>query len=236
MSYSKLGYRYALLNDNPLGLYIACSDGVRIYSGSLIDRLNDLSRRGDANRTAAQNTPANMFSYTASDSDFRGRGSITTGTIGRMNTGVWSNAVPAVTTHYYVCKVPNSTQLGLLMDGPNATNRQTIYTQNGQIYGFTPNTSINSTTARADQVVVACIVFNGASSAVYVNNMTTPDGSGNLPASSMPSLVFGQYHASNNYPFNSTFAVAGLFAGAHDLTTRLRIGQSLGQDYGVTIT
>lgn len=236
MSYSKLGYRYNLLDDNPLGLWVACPEGVRIYSGSAIDRLNDLSRRGDTNRTAVQNTVANMFSYTSSDSDFRGRASITTGTIGRMVTGTWSNAVPNVTTHYYVCKVPNSTQLGLLMDGPNATNRQTFYTQNGQIYAFTPNTTIVSTTARTNQVVVACLVFNGASSAVYVNNMTTPEGTGNLPASSMPSLVFGQYHQSDNYPFNSKFAAAGIYAGAHDTTTRLRIGRSLGADYGVTIT
>ncbi len=207
------------LSYNPIALYKAHSAGVRFYSKNSIDRIYDLGTSGDANRIASPIDPSHRVTYIASG--INGKPAIQGHPTLPFRTGVWSVVQTQPATQYIVAYLVAGTAYFNFTGEP--TN--CLYGGNGSISSYAGGYGC-ITPAMPDGAKVICGVFDGANSRIYINNSTTPLATGNA----------GPW-VNSVWEFLSWMPVGthGFYAGAHDLTTRTAIMQSLGAEYGIPI-
>lgn len=122
-------------------------------------------------------------------------------------------------TIFVVCKGASATAQ-TFVDGLGASGRNRIsLTTSNQMKLFAASTLTGVGTTFGGAFVTVCGVFNSASSALYVNNFTTPDVSGNAGGESMDGFTFGVTRGLTEYT-NGDIAAVYLFGAALDQTTR----------------
>lgn len=210
--------------------------GNYVRNGSTVSRADDIS--GHAHNIL-QSTAIYQPAWTEKDSVFAGHGSFNfSGTNIRLASATWSPVVPDVRTDYCVCTLPSSFGAANILCGDAAVDGAMIFAMTAGTLGIKGSIAISSSsTFTAGSKVVLCAVWDGASSALYVNNMSTPVVSGNIgsptyPGQSSTSLVLGSYY-SGAYPWLGKVSTFLRYSGAHSSTFRTQIGNRLGCKYGV---
>ncbi len=208
--------------------------GCVLLNGTGVSIAYDWALSGDTARVATQDTQLNQPTFTASDSDFAGHGSVTFSGTQSLVTGTW-NAARAVTTDYYVLKTPaaSSTYYNLTDSADGGTNRHSFRYGPGTTVSMYAGSQVVSSTVSTSTIAIVCAVFNGASSKIYLNNATTPIATGNCGAQQFSALRLGNYQGS--YPFTGKVSLISLFNGVESddlIAARMRY---LGRMYGRTI-
>lgn len=157
--------------------------GVTTASG-LVSQWNDSSGSGDSNRNFTQGTSADRPTYNTADSNYNGRPSISASATGPwLATGSWSTGAIAqpfsIVVFGNVLAADEASLSNPFTDGIGASNRAVLYT----IPGTPPTPRIfagNEQDAATSYPVASpaafAAVFNGSSSALYVNT----SGNGNV--------------------------------------------------------
>lgn len=205
--------------------------GCVLLNGTGVSIAYDQAISGDAARIATQDTQLNQPTFTASDADFAGHGSVTFTGNQSLVTGTW-NAARAVTTDYYVIKTPaaSSTYYNLTDSADGGTNRHSFSYGPGAAVSMYAGAQVVSSAVSTSTVAIVCAVFNGASSKIYLNNATTPIATGNCGAQQFTALRLGNYQGS--YPFTGKVSLISLFNGVEPddlIAARMRY---LGRMYG----
>lgn len=208
--------------------------GCVLLNGTGVSIVYDQALSGDTARTATQDTQLNQPTFTASDSDFAGHGSVTFSGNQSLVTGTW-NAARAVTTDYYVLKTPaaSSTYYNLTDSADGGANRHSFSYGPSTTVSMYAGSQVVSSVVAISTVAIVCAVFNGASSKIYLNNATTPIATGNCGAQQFTALRLGNYQG--GYPFTGKVSLISLFSGVESddlIAARMRY---LGRMYGRVI-
>ena len=211
-----------------LYLWLRADLGITIATG--VSSWADQSGNGDANRTVTQGTGAAQPVYTASDAGFDSKPTVSSTGTQWLASGAPSASLAQPST-IYVC----GTMIGgRIIDGSTVVaGRQGILdVPNWGIYAGT--VTVTSATIGTTKCV-ASAVFNGASSALYLNDSSSSTTSGNPGSDSLARIgVLGTH---DGLGLNvAKVAEIVCYSGAHDQSTRLRIMSYMGARYGVTIT
>lgn len=219
------------------------------WNGSYIDDSSglgaDLTKRMYGITTAGWTSPT----YTASDSQFNNNASIGT-TAGGTYTGLVNNATLASATNlatsisgaatvygvYWVVSPPASScflRQSRAMSGTTLASPGLWYFGNYQSSRDNTNNVGGAVGASAGKLVVVCNVYNGASSATYVNTYNTTLATGNAGTTTITSLGFGN---AASQPALWRMGETLIYTSAHNSTNRQNVMQYLGAKYGVTIT
>ena len=154
---------------------------------------NDISGSGDANRNASQATAANAPSVVGSDSSYNNNTSISfSGSTCNLQTGVWSVAPPTTGTVIIIGNDSNGSGSAFI-DG-NTVNSYLI--EDGGSGNVTWGLSAypNATYGKLNTPSVIVATFNGASSALYANTISTNNAllaSQNVGSSSVTKITLG---------------------------------------------
>lgn len=204
------------LNRDPscLAYYDADVGNVVLNAGNVSLWKNSSSIYTESARDTVQATAINQPAYTQSDSDFAGHGSIYFGSGTLLQSTAFSAALAQPVTYYAAMRLSASaTGTCALMDGIGTVGfRQMIYFTNGAPTIFA-GTVVNGSGDYKNQTVILCAIFNGASSALYLNNTTTPVITGNPGAQSIDAITLGN-SASNSNPFIGEVGFFGAYSGA----------------------
>lgn len=198
----------------------------------------DQSGLGDSNRNAVQATAANQPTVDPTDPHFNGKPAIVFTGAQVLNTGTWSAALSQACTWYAVFRPGDNSAQRTVTDGIGGSNRQRISTTitTGVVNMYAGGTARDGTATIANSTVVMCVVFNGASSSVYVNNITTADVTANPGTNSLTGLKIGQDQGGSGSALEGRIAELAAFSGAHSEATRRKMMNYLGARYGIAIT
>lgn len=193
----------------------------------------------DATKTAAQGVDGNRPVLVTGDSVFNGRNSVqfTASSSQRLQTGTWTATVAQPTTVYVVASVTSAAAIRTMVDGLTTGGRHTIQTTLTNGYtSISAGNAVADTTGTADGVArVRCIVFNGVSSEIYVNNATTATATGNALTQAPTGLSLGCTFGLANF-LDGKLGTVLLYTGAHTTAQRQALMLWLGSRYGVTVT
>jgi hypothetical protein len=162
----------------------------------------------------------------------------------------WSVVPGTPLTMYAVMQITSKADLRTIFDKDEVAGNAPRYlfrttNTNGypEIYSHNNLLTGSSTPLDGGSGYVVCVVYNGASSAVYVNDVTTAVLTGTTGTNTGAGpfgLTLGIAGDRSSYPFHGFLAAFMLYQGAHDLATRSHImkdtSTSLGPDYSVTVT
>jgi hypothetical protein len=206
--------------------------GVSIGTG--VQAWADQSGVGDSNRNVTQATGSAQPTYTASEPDFAGRPSVTFGGSHYLVSGTWSASLAQPATWYIVAKITGAAGTQELIDGGDSTHRHAIWC--APSLALTPIFAGTQLTASKNMVVptVLCGVFNGASSAIYMNS-TTASVTGAAGAQALTKLTVGATYNLAGLLSGKVAAIVA-YSGAHDSATRASILAALGAYYGITVS
>ena len=204
--------------------------GNYVKNGSGVSRWNDLTGHG---YHALQPTALNQPTWTESDSDFRGHGSLLfNGTSSFLY--VSTIPIPSKMTWYAVAKWGTNSNTKTIIDSYNTPGyRQTIYANgSGRVSCYAGVVLAGGGDVRG-QLCVISYVANGASSVLRSNAMS-PIATGNAGSLPMPSLCIGAYTVDSNMMEGKIVAIYG-FTGTHTDAISSRILHHLGSKYGRSI-
>jgi hypothetical protein len=215
-------------HDGQAGITIAT--GVSIWA--------DQGPSGDANRNLVQATVGFQPVFTSSDVLFNNKGSVSfDGADDAMQSVAdWTGGVIAQpTTWYVVLNTPiDLTVAGgtYIYDGPSSGTSRNSFLGNTPFAGLQPvmgAPAVNVST-------VLCVVYDGAFSALYINDATNPAGSGDVGAQGLVGQTLAARYALDVSSFLQVkFAAVGTFSGHHNHATRNTIMTQLGSRYGITV-
>lgn len=128
------------------------------------------------------------------------------------------NPIPS---YYYLCDTPTGGRLAILDNGAASP------------YVFA-GTNLNGAGSfpASPNWFVGCVVFNGASSAVYINDASTSVLSGDAGANTLSALRLGANQTAS-VGFGGRIAAFGIFAGAQNITERTEMFAGLKARYGL---
>lgn len=186
--------------------------------------------------TLTQGTAGSQPLFIASDPTFLGRPSISPdGSVDYLESPSNFGPFAQPITWYAVCSW-NTFANDFLFDRSAAGTLIERFLDNGlgipNAAGGT-NTLVGPATKgipAAGVAFILCIVFNGASGAIYINDIVTANVSGDAGANGVESLrLFTRNDGSNQ--FDGKLAQIGAFRGAHDVTVRGRVFNYLREKY-----
>ncbi len=211
--------------------------GVTLDGSGNVETWADQSGVGDPNQDLTQATSGQRPVYVASNTAFGGRPTLGTSTtsdeVRGLASGTWSTSLAQPATWYHVFRLPSSgaTVVYLrLSPGGITSGCHSVYGSPSALYAGT--TSLVSFTVSADDVHVLCVVYDGSSSAVYVDDASTPVNTGDVGSDACASLYTGTWPAeASRYEQAEILA----YGASHDEATRRRVMRALGARYGVTV-
>lgn len=184
------------------------------------------------NLGVAQATSGSQPTYQSSRASFGGRPAIVhSGGTRYLDSAVLGTTRAQPFTFYVVAEWTTPSSLSHLFDGVDATSRVIVTSYSNQAL-ISSGSDLNGGTITAATATLICGVFNGASSAIYIGDMATAVKTGTAAANALRSLRIGATNSGTN-PFSGAWGTIGAFAGAHDATTRARIGDMLRSKYGI---
>lgn len=200
----------------------------------------DTGGSGDAARNATQTTAGLRPTLTASDVAYGKRPVLAFGAAAFLQTGVWSVALAQPSTIYVVGEAPTDLLGHTFLDGIVGGAQQSVIST----AGF-PGTFLTEFAGAflfagglATGPRVMCVVFAGASSAIYVGDATTPATTGNAGAMSATGFTVGCVLDGLTQPLGPGGKVAALsaFSGAHGHADRSRVMTYYGAQYSLPVT
>lgn len=193
------------------------------------------SAKSAVDLSIAQSDPTKRPTYDAAHASFNGHPAIVhpaDGLLRYLDSAVLGASIAQPLTFYmavryettggnpvlYDSTVNDGTRITLLLDG------DTPWAYAGVGFSGGPNIT--------HQTLALCVVYDDVSSAIYVNDSSTPTVIGNAGANVLASLRVG-VHVLSILPFGGAWASLGAFAGAHDATARARNRDRLKTKYGI---
>lgn len=169
------------------------------------------------------------------DAAFNNQPSVNHNLNSRLQTGTLSTPVSQPSTWYFC---------GLVLASADTINARVRYSNTGGVansasFSYQPSSTncqiaagsaFTPTSALITAKHVSCVVYNGVSSALYVNDMTTPVGTGNPGADSAQTFSTGYFGAPGSPGLKWTEHIG--YSGAHDATTRAAIKSYFTAVYG----
>lgn len=207
--------------------------GITLNGGD-VSAWADQSGTGDANKNATQSTAGLQPLFVASNADFNNQPSVrfTAASGDYMITGTWAAALAQPATWYLVYKGGTTAGHRAVIDGIAAGNRHTVQNLTGTGVPFLfAGASVDAATNKASARTYLAAVVNGASSAIYVDNFTTAEGSGNAGAHSLTGLTIGSNYLFGN-GLDGDVAELLAYSVAHDATARAEVLAYLQGRYG----
>jgi hypothetical protein len=212
-----------------LAFWLRADLGISL-NGSNVSAWADQSGSG---RNVLQNTAANQPPFAASDAGFGGNAVV--GALSDVDPDYLTSAaftsIPQPYTFYAVLQLPDTVGT---RDAFDLSSSFVLVRQNS-----TPQVLINaglSVTASGSLTspTILCAVFNGASSALYLNS-TTAAATGNAGTNAFDLLRIGINHA-GGAPAGGKYAEIFLDATANDAATRAKAMAYLSARHKITVT
>ena len=172
------------------------SDLLVTQSGGTVSAWGDSSASGDANRIASQATGALQPTYSASDANFNGLPSMTSGLAsGRLlRTGTWSVALPQPYTVFAVARLLSTQSNSYLCDSINGGVQSALYSSAGTDLRAYNGSNSNSPTFASAQTGVAIGVMDSANTASRVYwSAATPSVGVNNGTNGLTGVTLGCY-------------------------------------------
>lgn len=226
---SKSGRAFSPLSVAGAELWLRSDLGLTISSG--------VSAWGDQTpnaRHVTQGTVGLRLGYSASDAAYNNKPVLVGTNLGYLDASV-SGPASQPLTFYIVGQIGTSADYKTLVDAH--TGNRAIVRANASEFSstFAGTANVESTTSIAGPSII-CAVFNGASSAHYVNS-TTAAVTGNPGATGMGTIRIGAAPAgSYPLPTDGKLAEILIYSGAHGATTRATILRYLSTRYALTVT
>lgn len=205
-----------------------------LVSSTHISQINDQSGTGDSNKNAIQATDGKRPILTASDAAYNNRPTMTFNGSQLHSVGNWAASQAQPFTIYLVGQSAAGHAQQAFLDDSAGTS--VIYaTDTSNDLAIYAGVSLSSTTVTTNPSVM-CLVFNGASSAIYVNDATTAKATGNASGAALVSTVLGD-NAGGTTPLNGKIADSAGYAGAHNQATRsAMMAAYAGKRYAISVT
>ena len=171
--------------------------------------------------------------YTASDSDFNGKPSASAVNEARaLRTGTFAVPIAQPSTWYIVARVYGgaSNMYWRLTAAGSQTSSATLRATGTAIVATSNVAAITGSVTAG--VRLLCAIYDGASSAIYIDDMATANVTGNADTNATVSVFTGTYDAQAadvSYKWARHLA----FSGSHDQTTRQAVKAYLATLYGL---
>jgi hypothetical protein len=178
--------------------------------GTVLDALADQS--GNSRNLASTGS---AITYTASDAAYGNQATATFAGAQKLDGAAWGSSQSQPYTIYWVGhSASHATRI--FSSGPVCFN------VSGEWGMYAGTNIIAATGTDATAPSVGCIVFNGASSAMYIGNAGTAAATGNPGSDAMPELVLGADIAGGGDLYGKIAEVFA-YSGTHDAATRSRV-------------
>jgi hypothetical protein len=189
---------------------------------------------GDANKNLAQATGGSQPTYNATDAAYNNRPTMSFNSSQLHSVGNWAASLAQPFTIYLVGQSASGHAQQAFFDDSAGTT--VIYaTDTSNDLAIYAGVSLSSSTVTTNPSVM-CLVFNGASSAIYVNDATTAKATGNASGAALVSAVLGD-NASASTPLVGKIADHIVYAGAHNHANRSAVMSAYAAAwFGITVT
>jgi hypothetical protein len=214
------------------------SDLLVTQSGT-VSAWGDSSGSGDVNRNATQATSGLRPTYSASDSNFNNRPSITSALAsGRLlQTGTWSVALPQPYTVFAVCRLLSAATNSYVCDSINGGSQSSIYTSvgtdlrayNGSNSNIAPNFSVAQT-----GVAIAVMDSANTNTKIYWSE-NTPSTGNNNGTNGLTGVTFGCYGGGGTSFTDTAYAEFAYYSRALNSTEIAQLNAYAGALYAITI-
>lgn len=201
-------------------------------SGNRVSAWGDSSGSGDANRNLVQATGSKQPLYVATSANFGNRPTIKNDDSVRfLASGTWGTSYSQPTTIYVCGVMPNA---GRLVDGSGVANRQAILnTGAGKVGAYAGSAIIDSATS-CTTPFVACCIFNGASTTLYVQDSQTAKVTANPGANALNIQgVFGLADSGAGGAVNDELAELLAYSGSHSASQRQSVFRYMASRYAI---
>lgn len=179
----------------------------------------------------SQATAGNRPTYQASRPSFGGKPTVVHSGTQYLDSAALGSTKAQPFTVYTVAEWTSPSSLSFLLGAIDGTSQVALTSFSGGVL-INAGSDLNGGTLTAATATLVCAVYNGASSAFYISDMATAARTGTLGTNALRSIRMGASGAAG-FPFAGAWGVLGAFAGAHDATTRARIGARLKTYYGI---
>lgn len=210
--------------------------GVTI-TGSGVSTWADQSGLGDANKNLLQGTDANRPTLNASDAAYNNQTTLSFLGASAQNvaSGTFAAAVASPTTWYFACNTTAIAAIQLILDfSPGLDGPQIGVQADGKAPRIYDGAGPVLIAGDLSVKVAVCVVFNGASSALYISQSTTAAGTGNAGTVNQTACRVGSGLAGSS-PFTGKLAEIFAYSGAHTQAQRALALAYMGNRYTIAI-
>ncbi len=187
-----------------------------------VTALPDQSGTGDAAKNLAN---VGTIVYTATDAAYNNAPTCLMAGAQRLEGGAWAVACAQPFT---VVAVGEG---GRLVDG--ASGARGIVMVNAGLWSmYAGSTFVDAAGSNPAVPTIIVAVFNGASSAIYISDMTTPDGTGNPGTDTVTQFTLGALTGGGG-ELSGKIARVVIYSGALDAAQRATVRAALGATYGL---
>jgi hypothetical protein len=223
------------------GLFAYWSADNAVVIGGTVNKVKDAS----GNNVAARDLSSAALdpTYNASDANFGGKPSIsaTNAAAKRLESTLDVSLAQAYTAYTVMRVETNANTMYWRSNGGNFTNSAGFYVQASLVATLqvldAGSALTSATSLTAGTSYVNCCIYNGATSAIYMNDsantFAVAPGNGSIDANSAAVITIGTFTAEE---CNYSWTTMALYTGAHDAITRKKVMSYLGSKYGITTT
>ncbi len=154
-----------------------------------------------------------------------------------LQTAAFTAALSQPNTVYLVFKYANANAQYALVDGIVAGSRHLFYNNTPAFtkYQIYAGTTVTETTGSINTSAhVAAVLFNGASSQLWVDNVSKV--SGNAGANTLTGLTLGTAFDATSLPFPGLIAEVLIYNAAHSTQQRVNVQNYLAGKYGIVMS
>lgn len=224
-----------------LYLWFRADQGITLGTGSLVSGWADQSGFGDSNHNLLQASSGLQPSLNVSDSSFNNQNTISFTASGPyprngkvLVTNTWASSLAQPDTVYAVGSCTGENVYYQDFFDSIYPNRQQLEFNSGfwsvSAGGAGATQSSNTTTSPA----IFCCIYDGASSALYINAISTTAVTGNL-GGDMNGFTIGAFQDSS-LGLNGKVAEIVAYSGHHDTTKRAQVMNYLSARYGIAVS
>lgn len=200
-------------------------------TSNLVSNWTDQSRQGDANRNFVASGSFRP-TYINTDPNYNNKGTLSfNGTTNYMAAGTWTSPPSQPYTIYIVGESQGSS--GVFFGSGAGSNRSDVDISASKIHAYA-GSNLTSTTSVSSKSVIA-VVFNGASSAIYVNNSQVAVSIGDVGAQTISQTNVGANFAGGNL-LNGKVAAITVIKGAESARARAEMFQYFYNYYSIDNT
>lgn len=233
---------YIVTSDADVHVWHRADQEVTFDGSNKVSDWGEIGPTNDTNKDLQQTVSARKPTYNATNASYNNKPTVTCGTgTGMPCKGTWVDSVASPFTAYVVGNSGSVTPgyaFATIATGPNAGPRNTVYSWTGTFWASYCDAGSTrlTTTSTSSAVSIVCAVTNGASSRVYVNNITTTGATGTHGSLSWTDHCVGSTSGQASNSLRGPLAEILLFKSDHDSTKRTRIMTYLSNRYGIAVS